>query len=120
MYAHVHLHRRPTLHELSHDDDDVRIASDRLLSYNGPEEHHWDPNVGAIGSSRCEVHNRVRESVTVGAGEPVRCGKIAIVFAGPWPWRESIRRSQSCSRVRGRGRNQRHMCCHSFVIRASP
>ena len=61
----------PTLHELSHDDDDVRIASHRLLSYNGPEEPHWDPNVGAIGRSRCEFHNRVRESVTVGDGEPV-------------------------------------------------
>ena len=83
MYAHVHLHRRPTLHELSHDDDDVRIASERLLSYNGPEEPHWDPNVGAIGRSRCEVHNRVRESVTVGKGEPV------IMYARPWPWAKS-------------------------------
>ena len=47
--AHVYLHRRPTLHDVSHDDDDVEIVSDRLLSYDGPEGPHLDPSVGTIG-----------------------------------------------------------------------
>ena len=46
--THVHLHRRSTLHDVSHDDDDVEILSDRLLSYDGPEWLHLDPSVGII------------------------------------------------------------------------